>query len=572
MKYTKKDNCRTVTEVVERNTGMKISEFLNVNRSFYTKGFEEARKFILDAMADDRNIFIMGDYDVDGCCSCAIFDLFFKEKGYQNVTIRFPHRFNEGYGIREHVIDEVPLNGVLITVDNGIKGFGPVKKAKEHGIPVLIIDHHQPDTQDGKIIVPDADVIVDPYATGGCEFDHRCGAGLSFRLLEPLVTDCLAKTMNGLAALATIADVMPLIKDNRRIVKDGLALITNREYRTAGTEALLRAFQMDRFLTESDVGFYIAPAINAMSRITGSIRHAFDTLVFNGPTQEADELAKIMVKTNEERRSLVSSSLITAEELILTGKLDQNIPMCVYHPDFHVGIIGIIAGRLAEEYSRPVLVFAGDGDILKGSARSYGGTNLYNVLSYAGDIFEGWGGHAEAAGMSLRKENLESLSARLCEGFARLGMSAEGQDTNYDLEVDIKDINTLISEIDKYRPYGAGNPDIRLKVTGFEPVFNPKAGSSFIYMGNNKSHVKFYGSVIDAAGFDLACKFRELGFEPEKMVLFATADKNHFVSKFGDSLFVKDQLRITDFEAEKPEEPEITPFQLMLKQMAANRY
>lgn len=546
----KKNDVKTcIQKIVEKNTGMSAHDFLNYKKEYGIDGLKEAQLLLYQAIKKKMFIFIMSDYDVDGVASGCIFETLFRAAHYGNYRIRFPKRFSEGYGIRESVIDEIPEGALLITVDNGIAAVDAIKKAKEKRIKTMILDHHQTMKKNEKIILPDADVIVDPHVTGNCTFNYYCGAGLAYRLCSSFIKKGHPneKIMVSFAALATIADVMPLVEDNRRIVKEGLHHLTQKNARTTGTYALLKAFNMDSYISESDVEYYIAPAINAMSRMNDNgAELAFRCLIFNGPLREAERLAEEMYQTNQARKNLVACALEQALSLIQKEGRDQYTPMCVYCPGLHEGIIGILAGELATRYQRPVLVLTDSSSHLKGSARSYGNVDLFQLLCECDAHLLNWGGHAEAAGMSCEKKEFSKLQAALCEAFARLGCRIDQEDTGYDLEIDEANLLTVASELDRYRPFGQGNPEIRFLIRKFQLHYKKFADSYTLRLGRKQEHIKFLGRYLDALSFGLAEKYDSYG-KPLTLDLIGTIDKSHYIQKKECTLVVKDQIKVIDF-------------------------
>lgn len=548
----KRDRCTSVREVVERNTGMAASEFLCPHKDYRIHNMKQAKVMLAKALNSGTYIFVMSDYDVDGVASGCIFELLFRTAGYKNYRIRFPKRFSEGYGIRDAVIDELPegRDVLLITVDNGITALSPIRKAKERGYKTLVLDHHNPvrDPDTGEIILPEADLIVDQHAFPGQEFDGYCGAGLAYKLCSAFIVPGhpVQKRMLGFAAMATIADVMPLVHENRTIVTDGLAELTR--YRTTGTEELLKAFGMDRYLTPSDIGYYIGPSINAMSRMNNDgARMAFEALVFDGSAEKARELAENMRNTNQRRKELTEESLDSINALVKTEGLDKWYPMCVYQQGLHEGLIGILAGELAESYQRPVLVFTDNpGGFLKGSGRTFGNINLYGLLNSCGSLFLKWGGHAEAAGMSIAPEKLPELRQALADAFVSQGCPKEAPEKTYDLDVTMEQLPQVCEEISVYRPFGQGNPPVRLLVRDF--CLEPKQfleGKSIKLMGKDCQHIKLFGRNYDAIAFQKAEKYHSLS-EPDHLDLLCTIEQNHYVNKRSGILNIKDQLECED--------------------------
>ncbi len=549
-----------IGKIIRKNTGKAPADFLDTRKEYKIHNIWEGKQLLSKAINSGNYIYVMADYDVDGVTSGAIFETLFRAVGYTKYQIRFPKRFSEGYGIKPETIDEIPKGGtpLLITVDNGITSLTAIKKAKERGCQVLIVDHHRPLTQNGEMQLPDADIIIDPHVTGKCTFSHYCGAGLAYRLCSQFVKGDVKRQMCGFAALGTIADSMPLVEENRQIVIEGLKAIVSKPYRTVGTRELLRAYNMDMYLTSSDVAYYIAPAINAMSRMyDDGAKLAFQTLVYNGKDDTAERMAQNMYDTNLCRKKLCRTCMDAIIPYIENHNLDRWTPMCVYQASIPEGIIGIIAGDLSQKYQRPVLVFSDsteDPGYYKGSARSYGGIDIHRLLSSCSRFLFKWGGHSDAAGLTILPAALPELQKGLADAYSHFGYRtcSTETETKYDLSISLEELPAVIKEIDQFRPYGCGNPDIRLLIKDFRLEYKPYASGYSKKMGQDQEHIKFFGRDIDAIAYGMASKYEKIG-EPLELGLICTVDKNHYISHKNGKLIIKDVLLCSDiFSAEKP--------------------
>lgn len=258
--FKKRDSCQTVREVVERNTGVNPDTLLHVNRFPYIKNLKEAVALLKEHKNDI--IHIVADYDVDGICSACIMIYGLYMAGMR-FTYRLPHRFSEGYGLSEKIINEID-SGVVITVDNGIAAHSAIRKAKEKGLTVIVTDHHQAVMENQHAILPDADIIVDPSVESESEFHDFCGAGIAYQFVQELLGKEIIELMV-LAAIATVADVMPLVGVNHQLVKDGIDAL-NKGYGIPGILSLLQA-KNKSVVTEEDFGFYLGPILNAPGRL-----------------------------------------------------------------------------------------------------------------------------------------------------------------------------------------------------------------------------------------------------------------------------------------------------------------
>lgn len=446
-KEWKSNNYNNVRQIVEAHTHMSAEEFLHPQKDPYLHGLKEVVQFVKLKLHHKVPVHIVGDYDVDGEMSTAILELALETFGGYPVHVRLPRRFSEGYGLSMKIIDEIS-DGLIITVDNGIAALEQVKAAKAKGLSVVVIDHHlpvrNPDTEE--IILPEADYVIDPKAIEGSMFSEYCGAGLAYRFAKALLTE-EHPIMNNLlvfASIATVTDMVPLIGDNRTIVKEGLEHINQRDV-TFGLQILLDRLKLNH-VTEEDYGFLIGPVMNASGRMLDDgpidVVNMVTSLAdpanpeFIRKTMYLQDLADELVERNEKRKEAVEKDLIEAENIIREKTLMNNNPLIVYSPNFWEGTIGILAGKLAEKYQVPCLVFTKSSakGIVKGSGRTYGNIHLKYLLDKASDLLVGYGGHAAAAGMSIKITNISILQHRL-----KSYLKTEAGDTEstsfYDMEI-----------------------------------------------------------------------------------------------------------------------------------------
>lgn len=530
----------SVLELVRYNTGMSEEELLNDQKTYRIDGLAEAREMLTKAMENQKTIYAFGDYDVDGVCASSIIKVGMASIGYGDKTIvRLPKRFTEGYGVSEKAVDEFEDGQVLVTVDNGIAATAAVRKAKEKGMQVIVIDHHLPQEDENKnIVLPDADLIIDPKAIpGSADFDGYCGAGLAYRVMCRMVHN--RKTvwqMLCLAAIATIADVMPLTGENRRIVKYGIANMTDIRHTTSGLYALLLACGCTEHVTEETVSYKLAPCLNAPGRLFdyGSF-DSYRLLSFDGNLSEARKMAEQQLEWNETRRTLsnewTSVALEQTEEHILMGKK----PIVLHINEVPEGIVGIVAGRVAEHAKCPCIILAqayGQPGMLRGSARSYGDVHIFNLIQEGASFLIKFGGHKEAAGLSLKEEHLNYFQECIYSSYSQ-SYQEEYDDNNiyYDLEADGDDAETLrgiLADIQKYGPYGQGNPQPVLFIRGL--LLTPcSSGSSYYrYMGNNNSAVRMSSMELDCVSFHDVEQFERIG-APSIVDVMGTVTVNHYM-------------------------------------------
>lgn len=509
----KDETCHCIEDIIKSNTGLSIQELQNPKEMPFVKNISEAAHLTRKAIVGKVPITIVGDYDCDGVSSTSILDLGITEIG-GDVTVIIPKRFSEGYGINMSIIDSID-SGLLITVDNGITAVEQIKKAKEKGLAVIVIDHHRV-RDDG--ILPPADVIVDPHAVTGSEYDGYCGAGLVYRFIMELNPNTeLREKLIILAGIGTIADVVPLTGDNRRIVTESLRCI-NLGKAGVGINLLLSKLKIET-ATEEDYAYKLGPCLNAPGRLLddGACK-AYELLSANPPEcsmeairmfEKLDSMANEIIALNEKRKELVAEQLTIAEEMI--GAKDIEAPIILYSSKFFEGIVGIIAGKIAEKYRVPALIFADSEkskDRIKGSGRSVDGIDLKALIDKANDCFIGYGGHTGAAGMVLHKEMLVPLKGKLTSELKKHNRHSDEERILYDLEISPAEICKTAKLVRDNAPYGEGCPEITFLIRGLKCV--PKGSAHYTLMGKYSQHIKLFGTDgITYMGFDMAKRFSE---------------------------------------------------------------
>ena len=367
-----------------------------------------------------ENIRIVGDYDVDGVMSTYILYDALKNAG-ANVSFDIPHRVNDGYGINTRIIEKAYEESVstIITCDNGIAAVNAMKKARELGLNIVITDHHEIQEE-----LPDADAIIDPHQAGDTyPYADICGALVAYKFIKVLyqTMDIPLESRKYLemVALATVCDVMPLINENRIYVREGLRALEKTE--NIGLKALLKETNYQgKTIDTYHAGFIIGPCINAAGRLESA--DVALSLLLEEDEEKASEIAAHLKELNESRKSMTEQGTASAIQLIEkeTGFDSEGMPkqdvLVVYVPDLHESLAGIVAGRLKEKYYRPTIVFTDtdkDDDIVKGSGRSIEAYNMFEQISACKDILLKFGGHPLAAGMSLKKSDLDEFRKRL---------------------------------------------------------------------------------------------------------------------------------------------------------------
>jgi single-stranded-DNA-specific exonuclease len=477
---------------------------------FLMKDMDLAVARIEKAIANEENILVYGDYDVDGTTSVALVSSYLKTY-YPNVATYIPDRYDEGYGISYQGIDFAADNdfSLIIALDCGIKAIEKVAYASEKNIDFIICDHHRPGPD-----LPKAAAVLDPKRDD-CEYPYKelCGCGVGFKLIQALSVKRNLKTEDlilylDLVATAIGADIVPITGENRVLAHYGLKVI-NSNPRT-GFKAIINQIKKDT-LTITDVVFIIAPRINAAGRMKHG-NHAV-TLLVETNMEEAEKWAAEIEQFNTDRKE--ADKRITEEALkkiIENGETDR-ITTVVYDEAWHKGVIGIVASRLTETYYRPTLVFTKSGEKLAASARSVKGFDVYNALEGCAEYIEQFGGHKYAAGLTLFEKDYENFKA----AFERVVQETIdpkllNPELTIDAELQLKDITPKFYRILKqFGPFGPGN---------MTPVFMSRDVVDVGYgkcVGEDKSHLRVVvkqdnSNQFTGIGFgmgdkhDIACK------------------------------------------------------------------
>ena len=404
------------------------------------KGLSDAAVLLADAIAQNKRLCIVADYDCDGATACAVGIRGLRLLGAKHVSYIVPDRVVDGYGLTAPIAQRVNDSGadVLITVDNGIASFEGVAKAKELGLQVLVTDHHLPAVADGAVKLPDANVIVNPNQPG-CGFESKsiAGVGVMFYVLLALRSELRKRgvfdaqnqpkldNLLPLVALGTVADVVKLDANNRRLVSQGLKRIRAGVLYAGVASLFVASGRKSPVATSFDFGFALGPRINAAGRLS-DMTLGIECLLTDDPTR-ADELARTLDGINRQRRELEGGmreqAFVMAESLF---QEDENAPpaICVFDPEFHEGVVGIVASRLKDKLHRPSFVFAKSGALgkeaeLKGSGRSIPGFHLRDALDLVAKRHPGvllrFGGHAMAAGCTILAERFDEFEAALSQ-------------------------------------------------------------------------------------------------------------------------------------------------------------
>ncbi|EGW40381.1 single-stranded-DNA-specific exonuclease RecJ [Desulfosporosinus sp. OT] len=488
------------------------------------------------ALEQKEKVLVYGDYDVDGVTSTALLYKVLTDLGFQAVTY-IPHRQDEGYGLHSEAIERAAKAGVkvLITVDCGVTSVSEVGFARTLGIDVIITDHHE-----APEILPEAFAILNPkIRDSGYPFRDLAGVGVAFKLAQALLQS-LGNSEVGihseielldLVALGTIADLVPLIGENRIFVHHGLYQM--KETHHPGLSALLEECGLKhKPLKAGQIGFLVAPRINAVGRMD-SARVGLE-LLLTEDSERASELARLLTKENLSRQETEKEILAEAISLVEREPIPKVIVLSSNH--WHHGVIGIVASRLVERYYRPVFMIAEEGEEAKGSARGISGYPVLEQLSTQAHLLTKFGGHKAAAGFSLRTEAIEKFRVGLNEQALVFEETLFLEELKIDRHVSLEMVTgRLLHELEQMAPFGFGNPGPILACKGI-PVHSVNV------VGKERSHIKFrFGSRGEKEGiaFRLGERLQELNSEARLDAAFSL-DWNTFRGPEDVQLMIKD--------------------------------
>lgn len=426
----------------------------DIESPFALLDMDKAAMRISQAIQDGEKIAVFGDYDVDGVTAAATMYIYLEASGAY-VTVELPVRDGDGYGLSQDVIGRFAQSGVtlLVTVDNGIAAFAEVQYASSLGIDTVICDHHIPPDK-----LPPAVAVVDPLREGdNSAFKDLSGVGVALKLVsavEGCEVEELFDMFGGFAAIGTIADIMPLVGENRRIVCEGISRL--RDADNIGLAALCEAAGIEIAALDSrKIAFGIAPRLNAAGRM-GDAYESFSLLVTDDP-DEAQRLALHLNDQNIERQQTERGIADMIEERISREPSIAEQPVIVVDGEnYHSGVIGIVASRLVEKYDRPAIVLTVENGECKGSGRSLKGFSLFDALSYCSQLLVKFGGHELAAGLSIKPENIGALRQRLNEYCEKIEMPT--RELEIDCVVCASELTLQsVAELARLEPFGNKN-------------------------------------------------------------------------------------------------------------------
>lgn len=487
------------------------------------KGMDKAVAAIKGAIAEKRKIRVIGDYDIDGVCATCILVRAFRSLGGETDMV-IPHRVKDGYGLNDHLIEEAAKDGVglIVTCDNGIAAAKQIELAHLLGMEVVVTDHHEvpfsenAENGEKEYLLPAAEAVVDPKQPGDTyPFPGICGAVVAYKLVRALGTEeTLLDALLEPAAFATIGDVMELKDENRIIVREGLRRMRRTSH--PGLRALIEVNGLDmRKLEAWHIGFVLGPCINASGRLESAALSL--RLWLEEDYRKAVPVAAELKNLNDSRKELTEAGVKQAEKLLeredapifnaenRPGQTEEGQALSsdrkdrvliLYLPDCHESLAGIIAGRIRERYHKPAIILTDGEESVKGSGRSIEGYDMFAELSACKDLFEKFGGHKMAAGLSIAKDHIGELRKRLNDN-CRLTEEDFVPKVHIDIALPLSYVSeSFIQELELLAPFGTGNP---------KPVFAQKdvllrSGRIF---GKNRNVAKFHALDSENIGHTL---------------------------------------------------------------------
>ncbi|MBM2839688.1 MAG: single-stranded-DNA-specific exonuclease RecJ [Bacteroidetes bacterium] len=497
---------------------------------FLMDGMELAVTRLLKAIEQREKIVVFGDYDVDGTNGASMLYLFIREVG-GNVGYYIPDRLKEGYGISRTGIDKAVQDGVglFVSVDCGITAVDQVEYARSFNLDVVICDHHEPGER-----LPNAYAVLDPIKPGDSyPFKYLCGCGVGFKLIQAVAQrlgkESLLPSYLEFVTLATTADIVPLVDENRVLVKKGFEQI-NASPRP-GIKALIAAAGLnEKTISTGQIVFGLAPRINAAGRL-GDATRAVQLLTCENP-EEARSLANVLEVENQNRRKIDEDTFGEAQQLAEElFDLDVDSVIVLHQEHWHPGVVGIVASRMVEKYYKPSIMMATVDGVAKGSARSVSGFDVYQALKRCEDKLIQFGGHKYAAGLTVEVSRLDefrdAFNATVKEMMAE---ELKTPEIKVDVEISFSEVNPrFIRLLKEFAPFGPSNMKPTFLARNLEVVGSPRI------VGKNhlRFKVKQDGVVFDAIGFGLGDRLPRVSTGRKDLECVFSVEENDYVSPNG---------------------------------------
>lgn len=491
---------------------------------------DKAVERILKAVRDNERVVVFGDYDADGICASVVFHDFFKKIGFENFHVHIPDRYLDGYGLSAIAIEEFAKQKakLIITLDCGITNFKETEKANSLGIDVIIIDHHLPPEN-----LPPACAVVDlKQKDETYPFNSLAGAGIAFKTVCAIIKTGRFKIVSGwekwlldVVAIATVADMVPIVKENRTLVHYGLKVLKKTQ-RPGLLSFYKRCSLSPSYITEDDLSFTIAPRLN----VAGRMDHAtvsFNLLITQS-RQEADWIGGRLEELSAERRRVVDDIMRKIEAEFGSGEPEV---VATGDESWSPGVLGLTANRVMEKYNCPVFLWGKGGGNIKGSCRSNGAVHLVDFMNeLPKDLFLDIGGHAMSAGFTVELSKAENLKKEIIGLYEKYPKKEIDDVINIDKEIKIDEVDwTLFSVIESLQPFGAENPKPVFAFHGVGIFRVKKFGNGGVHLQIDFKRTD--GTVISAIGFFMA---QEKDFDlkaGDKIDLAATLEKNCYRGK-----------------------------------------
>ena len=510
----------------------------NMHSPFLMKDMNKAIERVLLAKNSNQIILIIGDYDTDGTTAASVLQRYFKSIGIKSYFY-IPHRQKEGYGVSNTAIDYGIKIGasLIISCDCGITAVEQIDYANENGIDFIITDHHKQ-----KEVLPNAHAILNPNQHK-CNYPFKglCGAGVAFKL-------CLGINENlnnsqdhiyqllDLVAIATTADVMPVLDENRIIIKEGMKLIKNGNNK--GIKSLLNVSNLNNpGLTVGKLSFWFIPKINAAGRL-GDASRAVKLITTDNP-QLANEIAMDLENENNKRKEITIQHENEAVQMINANiDIESTKVIVLYSENWHFGIVGIVASRIKELYNRPTIIMTEEKGIYKGSCRSIADYDIVEALNQCSNLLDNYGGHPMAAGLSIKEENIKAFNLAINDHANKSITKSLIPSILIDYELNLSEINNrFLNFLNYLEPFGPGNP---------KPVFvtkNLDGINDVRLLGQERETLKFkvYSNdlELDVIGFRMLEHYEKL-LSGKKIDIVYTIDKNHWNGQVSIQLVLKD--------------------------------
>lgn len=515
----------------------EAGKFLNPNPKhlldpYSFSDMHKAVNLIKKAARNKERVMVFGDYDVDGITALTLLKTTLLNLGL-DVTHYLPHRVKEGYGLNKNVLHIAINKGIklLITVDCGTGNHKEIEELKKHNIETIVTDHHEPT----HLKLPHASSIINPkLKDSGYKYRDLAGVGVAYKLCQAVSGSMLLEDLD-LVSLGTIADSVPLTGENRVIAKEGLSRLsrTKRE----GLKALIEnAGIKDRKFSSTFVSFILGPRINAGGRMDSA--EVSLNLLMSQEREEADKLVKIVEAHNRQRQKIENKILEEAEDLINKEiNFKEHKIIVIAKEDWHQGVLGIVASKLADRFYRPAIVISLNEDLCRGSARSIKNFHLFNALLECKQFLNAFGGHAHAAGLAITRDSIKDFKHNINRiAHERLSLEDLLPSLDIDLELGLADLNEeMILELERLEPFGNGNPEPlfytrNLKRKGEPQTLSRETLKFWVTDGNvtyqaigfGMSHLK--DTLINASYFDLVYTLRIDNWEGGSSVLLEVRD------------------------------------------------